>query len=629
MNWLDRVVIRAIAPGWALKRAHARRVLAAYEAAETSRLRKDRKDKRSANAQNRSAAHVLRDQARHLDQNYDIAAGALDVLVNNTIGSGIAPEPQVLLTTGEPAEEFNRKLLRLWEDWIHSPEVTRQLDYYSLQRLAARTVYRDGEAFGQRLSGRIAALDHNTAVPFSLEMLEPDFVPYDLNEPQRNLVQGVQLNAWGQPLEYRVYKTHPGDDNGAYLSLDTKAIPASRMIHVKMAKRLHQVRGVSVFASVINRFDDVKEIDESERVAARVAAAMAAYIKKGSPDVYSPEDHPLDSDGTRMLRSMEMVPGMIFDDLAPGEEIGTIASNRPNNALIPFRADQMRSAAGGIGTSYSSLSKNYNGTYSAQRQELVETHGHYRAVSAHFIYRFCQPVWDGFVDAALASLAVNPRGVDMTTVYDASHTVPPMPWIDPLKESQANQIDENRGYKSRSRIIRERGLNPDQINQEIKRDQAEAERLGLKLGGPEKAAADQASHDADEAQAAADQRAAMEREAADARTAQLVKAVLEQAPPVVNVTTGAVTVEPAQVHAHVAPAAVTVEAAHVEVPAPTVNITTPEPVVNLEATVQAPVVNVAAPQVDVHMPERGPQTITATKLPDGTLRAEVHGAPKH
>jgi capsid protein len=71
----------------------------------------------------------------------------------------------------------------------------------------------------------------------------------------------------------------------------------------------------------------------------------------------------------------------------------------------------------------------------------------------------------------------------MTTVYDASHTVPPMPWIDPLKESQANQADEDRGYKSRSRIIRERGLNPDQINREIQRDQAEAERLGLKLGG--------------------------------------------------------------------------------------------------------------------------------------------------
>ena len=609
---------------WALKRAQARKAFNYYEAAEVNRLRRERKDTRSANAQNKGAAGYLRTQARHLEQNFDIAAGALDVLVNNVVGSGIAPEPQVLLKSGEPADEFNRAMLKLWDDWIHSPEVTRQHDYYSLQRMTARTEFRDGECFGQRIVGKMTTLDHNTVVPYSLEMLEPDFVPLDLNDPARNMVQGVVLNAWGQPTEYRVYKSHPGDESGTFLSQETKGITASRMLHVKQTKRLHQVRGISVFASVINRFDDIKEIDESERVAARVAAAMAAYIKKGTPDLYEAGDHPVDATtGQRALRAMEMVPGMIFDDLMPGEEVGSIGSNRPNNALIPFRDAQLRCAAGGIGASFSSLSKNYNGTYSAQRQELVEQYGHYRALSAKFIKQFCQPVWDSFVDAVLASGAVSTQGVDMSTVYDASHTVPAMPWIDPLKEAEANKIDEDRGYKSRSRIIRERGLNPDQVNQEIKRDQAEAKRLGLDLGDSKAAAAERASQDAEADQAAADDRAAREREAADARTERLVVAFREQAPPVVNVTTGTVTVEPAQVHNHVAPAAVTVEAAQVEIPAPVVNITTPEPVVNLEATVEAPVVNVAAPQVDVHMPERGPQTITATKRPDGSLVANV------
>lgn len=492
MSWLDRVIIRAISPAWAARRARARIAFDYYEAADPSRLRRERKDKRSANAQNRLAADALRIQARHLEQNLDIASGALDVLVNNTIGSGIAPEPQVMGTDGEPAEAFNRDLLKLWDDWIHSPEVTRQHDYYALQRLAARSAFRDGEVFGQRIVGRVPLLDHNTVVPYSLEMLEADFVPGDLNDAAQNIVQGVRLNAWGQPVEYRVYKTHPGEDGSLLSALQTKAVPAARMLHVKQVKRLHQVRGISVFASVINRLDDIKEIDESERVAARVAAAMSAYIKKGTPDIYSPEDHPLDASGQRQLRSMEMVPGMIFDDLAPGEEIGSIASNRPNNALIPFRDAQLRCAAGGLGASFSSLSKNYNGTYSAQRQELVEQYGHYRALSAQFIKQYCQPVWDSFIEAAISSGAISAQGIDMTTVYDASHTVPAMPWIDPLKEAQANEIDEDRGYKSRSRIIRERGLNPDQVNQEIRRDQREAQRLGLQLAGKSGGSADPA-----------------------------------------------------------------------------------------------------------------------------------------
>jgi lambda family phage portal protein len=333
-------------------------------------------------------------------------------------------------------------------------------------------------------------------IPYSLEAIEPDFVPVDLNDLGRNLVQGVQLNAWGQPTEYRVYKRHPGDESAAVAMMDTKGIPASRMIHVKLVKQLHQVRGVSVFAPVINRFDDIKEIDESERIAARVAAAMAAFIKKGTPDFYEASKHPVDpATGERVLRSMEMVPGMIFDDLMPGEEIGSINSNRPNNALIPFRDSQLRSAAAGVGAGYSSISKNYDGTYSAQRQELVEQYGHYRAVSAYLVFRFCQPVWDGFIDAVLLSGAAEARGIDMSTVYDASHTVPPMPWIDPVKEVTAAKLAEEQGYTSRPRIIRQRGDNPDQINREIQRDRSEKDRLGI---NPAPAAAPSEDRDEDQ-----------------------------------------------------------------------------------------------------------------------------------
>jgi lambda family phage portal protein len=487
MNWLDRVVIRAISPVWAARRARARLVLAAYEAAETGRLRREKRDRGSANAQNRKATEPLRTTARSLEQNFDIASGVLDVLVNNTVGPGITPEPQALLPSGEPAEQFNRELLRLWDDWIHSPEVTRQLDYYSLQRLIARTFFRDGEGFAQKIMGIVPTLDHNTIVPYSLEALEPDFVPVDLNEPSANIVQGVRLNAWGQPTEYRVFKQHPGDDHLAGLAADTKGIPAARMIHVKLMKRLHQVRGVSVLASVMNRFDDIKEIDESERVAARVAAAMAAYVKKGTPELY--EGGPVDpATGQPVARSMEFAPGMVFDDLMPGEDIASIQSNRPNNALIPFRDSQLRSAAGGVGASFSSISKNYNGTYSAQRQELVEGYANYRAISGYLVFRLCQPVWDGFIDACLLSGAVNRQGIDMATVYDVSHTVPPMPWIDPVKEVEASKIAEDRGYTSRQRIVRQRGDNPDQINREIRQDMPNRELLGLPALGTNSAA---------------------------------------------------------------------------------------------------------------------------------------------
>lgn len=482
MSAFDRFVIAPLSPAWALRRARNRMALKAfYEAAQPSRLRKSRTDKKSANSENQVSAVNLRVLARHLEQNMDIAKGAIDVLVDNVVGSGIQPEPQVELAGGELAADLNKRLLELHDDWIYSPDVTRQHDYYSLQRLACRSWFRDGEVFGQRLVGRVPLLDHNTIVPYSLELLEADFVPYDLTDASRGILQGIEINAWGQPRAYHFYKTHPGDHLTFASNFDTKRLPATNALHLKLATRLHQLRGVSVFASVIARLDDLKEIDESERVAARVAAAMTGYIKKGNADSFDPPSV-LDADGRPALRTMEMVPGMIFDDLQPGEDVGTIASNRPNAALIPFRDSQLRSASAGIGASYSSLAKNYDGTYSAQRQELVEQYMRYRTLSGQFVFRFCQPTWDGFIDAVLASGAVEiPSNVNRETIYNCAHTVPQMPWIDPLKEGQANELAERRGYKSRIRIIRETGQNPDQVNREIQRDRKERAALGLTL----------------------------------------------------------------------------------------------------------------------------------------------------
>lgn len=489
MNWFDRYIVAPIAPKAALKRISARRALQAYyEAGEASRYRKARTDRSSANTQNSRSAEKVRTLARHLDENHDIASGILDVLVANTVGTGIQPEPQVMLKDGSPAADFNAELLKLYEDWRFKPEVTHQFDYYELQRLVARSWLRDGEAFANRVIGPVSGIDHGTLVPYSIEALEADLVPYHLEGSKPRIVQGIELNDWNRPLAYHVYKRHPGESiaMGSMLSMsgETKRVAAATMIHLATRKRLHQLRGMSIFASVANRLDDIKEIDECERVAAKVAASMAAYIKKGNAEAF--ESSGTDPNATASgRRSMQFEPGLIFDDLEPGEEIGTIDTKRPNNALIPFRDSQLRSVAAGCGASYSSVSKNYNGTYSAQRQELVEHYMLYQMLAGPMIYAFCQPVWEGFVDAAMAAGKVDvPKEVDRSTIWDCTHTGPAMPWVDPEKEVNARVLAMQWKLTSKSRVIRESGRNPDQIRKEIVRDQEEDAKHGIEPDKP-------------------------------------------------------------------------------------------------------------------------------------------------
>ncbi|WP_275127313.1 phage portal protein [Xanthomonas arboricola] len=93
---------------------------------------------RSGNAIAGIDARQLRDQARHLERDLDLADNALNVLVQNTVGSGI----DVLSAPRLPGQPINRELAlqldELWDVWWDAPEVTRAHDYGARQQLLAR-----------------------------------------------------------------------------------------------------------------------------------------------------------------------------------------------------------------------------------------------------------------------------------------------------------------------------------------------------------------------------------------------------------------------------------------------------------------------------------------------------------
>jgi len=72
LSLLDSI-ISSISPEKGVKRAHARRVLAAYEAAKPTVLRKQSRDAGSGDSWISQAGPNLRNQARFLDANHDIA----------------------------------------------------------------------------------------------------------------------------------------------------------------------------------------------------------------------------------------------------------------------------------------------------------------------------------------------------------------------------------------------------------------------------------------------------------------------------------------------------------------------------------------------------------------------------
>jgi lambda family phage portal protein len=464
----DRL-IRALAPSWALRREQARRVLAYYEAARPDRQRKARRESGTGSQAVRQGSLSIREQARHLEQNSDLARAVLRVMVNNTIGAaGIQVEPTPLDAAGQVDTLTAAAILEIWEEWGEAPEVTRQLSWPKVQRLLARSKFRDGEALC-RMLGPAAPVRHAGALPLSLELLEADFLPlgHDSEFQGRSVRDGIELNAWGQPMAYWLYRGHPGEIGDLRVPWSTLSrISAEDVLHLAQRDRLHQRRGMSDFASILERLDHLKDYETSETVAAKVAASMGAAIKKGTPDLYNAEG--TDADGEPLPRDLMFRAGMIFDDLQPGESIEMIGNNgRPNSGLLGFRSALLKAATAGVGVSHSSVSREYDGSYSARRQELVDSWVDYAVLSQDLAAELVRPIYRRVVATAVATGRLRlPPGMPLARAVQAMYVTPQMPWVDPAKEASAWETLLGSGLASGPEVVRKRGRSPTDVQRE-------------------------------------------------------------------------------------------------------------------------------------------------------------------
>lgn len=469
MNLIEKA-ISVVMPVWGESRARARYKIMAYEAATPTRTHKTKRENRNANQLTQFGGKSLREQARWLDNNHDLVVGALDKLEERIIGAkGIIVEPQPLTIAGQLDSVFAEKIRSAWAAWSVSPDITGQYTRPVLERLMLRTWLRDGEVFSQTIEGKAAGITPTSGVPFWVEALEPDFVPMDTDD-SKNLVQGITFDGWRRPKAYAVYKSFPGLGT---LSGETKDVSAENMLHLKFTRRLNQVRGVSLLAPVIIRLSDLKGYEDAERIQARVAASFGMYIKRGDLQDYSP-------DTEEKERDLDIQPGIIFDGLRPGEDVGMIKSERPNTNLESFRMGQLRAVAAGLRSSYSSVARNYDGTYSAQRQELVEAQEGYSIMQDAFIAAITRPLYRRWLAAAIAANVIDvPTDIDKNTLFNAVYSGPVMPWIDPLKEANAWKVLIRGGAATESDWVRARSGAPAEVKRRRKAEIDENRKQGL------------------------------------------------------------------------------------------------------------------------------------------------------
>jgi len=192
-------LIAWVNPAWAAQRVAGQARLKAaqryYEAVAITSQRPRRGNNASADAVVDNSRQYLREYGRHLDENHDLAVGVLDDLVTNIVGCGVGIEPMAVSgAERKPDEALNRQLSELWAEFWQSPEVTGELPGPEMERLVCRSWLRDGEVFAQHVTK--AAAPFGSRIPYALELLEADYVPFDLINPSTLLLAHSYRAMW-------------------------------------------------------------------------------------------------------------------------------------------------------------------------------------------------------------------------------------------------------------------------------------------------------------------------------------------------------------------------------------------------------------------------------------------------
>jgi lambda family phage portal protein len=221
----------------------------------------------SANAANNAEVRrILRNRARYEVANNSYARGIVLTLANDAIGTG--PRLQVLTDDADA----NRRIEREFASWSRAVNLAEKLRTMRMSRA------QDGEAFAVLTSNPVLP----TAIQLDLRLIEADQVcTPDLNALITGGIDGIVFDDAGNPVEYHVLKSHPGEV--ARLTRDYDRLSADAVIHLFRLDRPGQARGIPDIMPALPLFAQLRRFTLAVLAAAETAADFAGILYTDAP----------------------------------------------------------------------------------------------------------------------------------------------------------------------------------------------------------------------------------------------------------------------------------------------------------------------------------------------------------
>ncbi|ODT17491.1 MAG: phage portal protein [Kaistia sp. SCN 65-12] len=422
-----------------------------YDAATPQRARFNGGANRYAThaAETSAARGTLQSRARHAVENQPIAHAIIDTWETSAVGAGIYP------TSQHPDSEIRAALDAYFATWARRADLVGRTDFYGIQAAAVRAERTDGEAF---------FLWHGD----QLQQVPAEQIAMDLSTDLgggRMIVNGVELDHVGRPVALHIHPARPSDLFATYAP--PVRVPIEDCLHVFKPAGPGAVRGLSSLASVLLRLSELDGLEDALQVNVKVSALLSVILTNESDP----------GDGTDPLSDGQgLAPGAIVK-LPGGWKASTTAPQQAQQ-VGDFLKHVTQSIAVGAGVPHFAATGDVSqANYSSLRAALVTFRQRVEQYQFHTLApQLLDPVWRRIAAAAVLSGAVDAAIDD--DLFSVEWIPPAQPWVDPMKDAQAQILLMDNGLSSRRQVVAGLGYSIEKLDAEIAADREREAALG-------------------------------------------------------------------------------------------------------------------------------------------------------
>ncbi len=426
-----------------------------------TRMRQKGMKSSGPNAEAERSLKTLVKRSRYAIANHPYGKTAQNAYVDNLVGNGIV------------AKWENPDLQRLWDIWQTQCDADGNLNHPGQQALVAGSEFSDGEVLIRR---RWRRKSDGFAVPLQIEILECDHLPVELTDITKNIRLAIQKNIIGQRTHYHLYNHHPDDlPSGAGYN-ETRAVPASDVIHYFQVLRPKQDRGIPLLSTILLRLYEIDEMQDATLVKQKTAQLFGWIVKKqqqewnDKTDLTGVDNATADFDEIEDGEAIKRIkPGGIHY-LGDDEDIEFSSPDGIGPNYVEWVKSELRAVAKAMGLTYEMLTGDLTGVnYSSIRAGLVEFRRRMERLQYHLmIFKFCHPVAKWFLEAVwMHRLAPLPEYETNPEIYLPKWQTPRWDWVDPLKDVMADILEVRAGLNSQQNKIAERGLDHETVVKQL------------------------------------------------------------------------------------------------------------------------------------------------------------------